>query len=266
MIQIELTGCTGAGKSTLARGIVQACREQGIDVVMGDEVVLGLARLNWLRGSLARTLCLDLICLPAWLATWGRHRAFHAFTIRTIWRLPIAWTVRLNLLRNVLKKMGTHEIVRRRSPRRQVALVDEGTLHAAHNLFVHVAVPPSPDDIATFARLAPLPDAAVYVKQQESVLIERTLARGHKRIEDRSSASVQLFVERAIETFEMLWQQAAISERLLVVDGRQEIVVPLIRACANGSLPAAASDPAPPTHRDAPATGPLGQAITGTEQ
>ena len=238
MMQIELTGCTGAGKSTLARDIVQACREQGIDVVMGDEVVLGLARLNWLRGRLVRTLCLDLICLPAWLATWGKHRAFHAFTIRTIRRLPIAWTVKLNLLRNVLKKVGTYEIVRRRSPGRHVALVDEGTLHAAHNLLVHLAIPPNPDDIANFARLAPLPDAAVYVQQPESVLIERTLARGHKRVEDRSPTSVRLFVNRAVETFEMLWQQPAISGRLRIVDGRKDDVLPLIRACANGSLPA----------------------------
>jgi len=232
MMQVELIGCTGAGKSTLALEIIRTCREQGIDVVMSDEFMLGQARLSWIKNRLARTLCLDLICLPAWLGTWRKHRAFHAFAIRATLRIPIAWPVKINLIRNVLKKIAVYEIIRRRGSGRQVVLVDEGTLHAAHNLFVHLAVPPNPDDIATFAGLVPLPDVAVYVTQPESTLIERTLARGHKRIPDRSHESVELFVKRAVETFEMLRQQAGVKDRLLVVDGRPDIALSLIRAAA----------------------------------
>ena len=234
MMQVELIGCTGAGKSTLALDIIRTCREQGFDVVRSDDFVLGQARLNWIKSSLLRTLCLDLVCLPAWLGSWRKHRAFHAFAIQAILRLPIAWAVKINLIRNVLKKIGVYEIIYQRGTGRQVVLVDEGTLHAAHNLFVHLAVPPNPDDIATFAALVPLPDAAVYVTQPESILIERTLARGHKRIPDRSHVNVELFVKRAVETFEMLRQETTIRDRLLIVDGHQDVILSLIRAAATG--------------------------------
>jgi len=65
-------------------------------------------------------------------------------------------------------------------------------------------------------------------------LIERTLARGHKRIPDRSHVNVELFVKRAVETFEMLRQETTIRDRLLIVDGHQDVILSLIRAAATG--------------------------------
>ncbi len=226
-MQIELMGCTGAGKSTLARGILQACREQGIDAWMGDDFVLKQVRLNWVKSHLARTIWVDVCSLLACLVSWRNNLEFYRFTIRIVWRLPVAvgWFEKLNIVRNVLKKIGIYEIIRRRSSDQQVVLVDEGTLLAAHNLFVHVSVEPNAGDLSTFVRLAPRPDVAVYVMQPESVLIERTLARGHKRIPDRSYARVERFVKRAVETFDKIVRQSLPEGRFLVLDAQQNIIV-----------------------------------------
>lgn len=219
---IELIGCTSAGKSTLARDILRACRERDIELLMGDDFVLKQVRLDWVKGSLARTLLMDLLLSFVCLVTWQNNLEFCAFAGQIILRLPIGRLEKLNMARNVLKKIGVYEIIRRRGSDQQVVLVDEGTLHAAHYLFVHVSVPPNASDVATFARLAPLPDVAIYVRQSEVVLIERTLKRGHKRIPDCSYAKVEIFIKRAVETFDKLVEQPMIERRLLVVDNQRQ--------------------------------------------
>jgi thymidylate kinase len=227
MMRIEFIGCTGAGKSTLISRILRICRAQGIDAWMGYDFVLRQVRLDWVESKLVRGLLVNLISLFVCLMAWQRHLAFYRFTIRVISRLPasVGWFERLYIGRDVLKNIGMYEIIRRRASAQQLVLLDEGTLHTAHYLFVQVAVEPNIGDISTFAGLVPLPDVVVYVTQSESILIERTLARGHKRIPDRSYTSVERFVKRARTIFEALRQQPALKDKLLVVDGQQNCIV-----------------------------------------
>ena len=62
-MQIELIGCTSAGKSTLAACIVASCRVRGIEVVKSDDFVLERVRLQWIRRRLARTVLMDVLSL-----------------------------------------------------------------------------------------------------------------------------------------------------------------------------------------------------------
>ncbi len=224
-MQIELVGCTSAGKSTLIRGILQACHEQGIDILPGDDFVLKQVRLNWIKGHLPRTLLVDLVALFTCLVTWRNNLEFCLFATQLLLQLPIARLEKLNLLRNVLKKIGIHEIICFRSTDQQVILVDEGVLQAAHNLFVHVSVDVKAEHLATFARLSPLPDVIVYLRQPESLLINRTMKRGHKRIPDRSYSNVVRFIKQAVATFDKLVQYPAVESKLLVVDSEQNVTI-----------------------------------------
>jgi thymidylate kinase len=226
MMRIEFIGCTGAGKSTLTSRILQACRAQGIDTWMGYDFVLRQARLDWIENRLVRGLLVNLIALFVCLVAWRSNLAFYRFTIRTISRLPasVGWFERLYIGRDVLKNVGMYEIIRRRASTQQLILLDEGTLHTAHYLFVHAGVEPNIGDVASFIRLVPLPDIAVYITQSQVVLIERTMARGHARIPDRSYASAERFIKRAVAIFDALGQQPALKGRLLIVDGQQNSV------------------------------------------
>lgn len=217
-MQIELMGCTSAGKSTLAGGILQACREEGNDLVMGYDFVLEQVHLNWMKGRLSRSLALDLISFFACLVSLRKNRHLYLFAIRLMRRPGIPRLEKLNLLRNVFKKVGVYETIRRRKPEHQIVLLDEGTLHAAHNLFVHVSAVMTDSELSDFVRFVPLPDVVVYVRQRESVLIQRTMKRGHKRIPDPSLSNVELFIKRAITTFDKLAQNDVIESKLLVVD------------------------------------------------
>ena len=222
---LELFGSTGAGKSTLASIVLDDCRDQGINILMGDDFVLAQSRLNWFQSIFVRTLCIDLLALMACLATWRNNFKIYAFMSQVIIRLPVAWFEKLNLARNVFKKIGIYEIMRRRGSDRQILLVDEGTLHAVHNLFVHLAIGMKAADLATFVRVVPLPDAAIYVTRNEAILIDRTLGRGHKRIPDHSYASTKLFVKRALDTFDRLARLLVFEKRMMTIDSERKIFV-----------------------------------------
>lgn len=223
-MQIELIGCTSAGKSTLARSVLQDCRQQGLDIFLGEDFVLKQFRLNWIKSRLLRKLLVNLAGLCACLVTWRKNLEFYLFATQILFQLPIPRLERLQLLRNVLKRIGMHEIVRFRSTDQQIILVDEGALQTAHNLFVHGSACVKTEILSTFVRLIPLPDVIVYLRQPEPLLIDRTMKRGHKRIPDRSYDYVVPFVKQAVTTFDELVQYPAVENRVMVVNGSQDAI------------------------------------------
>lgn len=227
-MQVELIGCTGAGKSTLLEAIIQACAAQGIPASSGEDILLQHFGLGWVRLPLARSVLLDVLALPYTLRSWKRNRAFLRFAWKVIKGLPRtvrAWD-RLNIARNVLKKVGLHEALRRTVPTGRVVIVDEGTVHSAHYLFVHAAADLSQQHITVFASLVPLPDALVLVRASKEELLARTLARGHKRIPAASPRLAQAFIGRAVELFGLLSAMPMIRERVFTVDGEGHLSTP----------------------------------------
>lgn len=218
MIRIELIGCTGAGKSTLVGQVRERLAAQGLASTTGYDLVLSGLRLGWLRGRLARGLAVNLLAIGAALLAWPRHRSLYRLVARVLRQMPASagWFERLYIGRDVLKNIGIDLIVRRASGA-AVVLLDEGPLHTAHYLFVNLAGAPDLALLAEFARLAPLPDLVVYLRQPAPVLIERTLARGHKRIPAGSRAAVELFIGRAVQVFDLLASAGPVAGRLLAV-------------------------------------------------
>lgn len=227
-MQIELIGCTNSGKSTLLNGILKFCHEHDIDATTGDEFVLKLTRLNWIKGYYLRTLLLDIISLFSVLFTSKVNLKFTVFVLKVIFNLPneISWYVKLNLLRNTIKKLGIYHFVRRFSSEGKIVLMDEGTVHSAHYLFVNLNSEPPTDDMSTFGRLAPLPDIVIYLKQDERLLIEKTMARGHKRIPENSFLMVEQFVRRAVKTFDFIANDSNVQPKVLTVDSEYNILDP----------------------------------------
>jgi hypothetical protein len=219
-MQIELFGCSSSGKSSLAPRLLRSARALGVKATLSEDFVLHQLRLDGLRPGWLRTLCVDLLAAAACLATWREHGAFLRLVAQTLRRLPagVSWPRRLNMARNVVKKTGVRALVRRRAGPGELVVLDEGTLQIAHYLFVQPCTDPDPERIDSFLARVPLPDVAVYVREVESTLVRRTVARGHKRVSDRSSASVARFVRRAVFTLERVADAPRVKERLLLLD------------------------------------------------
>ncbi|MBD2199679.1 MULTISPECIES: hypothetical protein [Calothrix] len=130
---------------------------------------------------------------------------------------------KIAIARNVLRNLGVYEIIQNLSSPQEIIFLDEGTLHIAHYLFVHVSVAPNHQDLATFAKLIPVPDVAIYLQQQEAILIERTLARGHKRIPNISYPQVERFIKFAVSTFEEIVKFSNVKNNVVIVDCDRKI-------------------------------------------
>lgn len=227
-MQIELIGCTSAGKSTFAARLLEASRAQQA-VVLGEDYILGQARLAGVKPRALRRVLVNLLAAYGLLGAGRSARAILAFAVRLLLPLPIAPGEKLSILRNVLKRVGIDAIVRRRCGDGQIVLLDEGLVQSAHYLFVHETVPVDEQRLQQFAELLPLPDAIIYLRPPEPVLVERTLRRGHRRVRHAAEGGASRFISRAVTVFDRLSGIPAIAHRLVIVDDTQP-VQPLLSA------------------------------------
>lgn len=216
---VELIGCTSAGKTTLARGMLRAGIESSIPTVLGDDLILESMRLRWINNDFLRRRAIESVSLPACAFSWGEHRDLCRLAFRTAAAAPGSWLYRASVARIALNKIGIRAILRRwSSPERIVLLDNEGVLQAAHNLFVHAGDAGPAQSVSSFVEAAPLPDVAIYLRESEDVLVERTLRRGHRRLPPHAAAHARTFVRKAVEIFDRIADHAALTDRLVVVD------------------------------------------------
>ena len=216
-MQLELVGCTGAGKSTLAARIVETARADGVEIVLADDVALQpLGMGNSSRGG-RRAAAIHFVAFAACLTHGWQYRGFIRSAHRVLRAARISRRQQWNQFRKVMKQLGRYELVRRRTQERRPVLVDEGTVHAAHNLFVHVDREATDAELQSFAECVPLPDVVVYLRSGEEQLIERTIRRGHPRIRDLTRPSVSLFVQQAIRAFDQVTSHKRVAARTVVI-------------------------------------------------
>ncbi len=216
-MQLELVGCTGAGKSTLAARITEVARAEGIDFTLGDECALAKIGLRHLKSRLLRAVCVHFVAFWSCLANGRRHVQFVRFAHRVLTSAKIPRRQQWNQLRKVLKQLGRYEVIRSLGDPTPV-LVDEGTIHTAHNLFVHLAGTFNDELVGQFALQVPLPDLVIYVRSREDTLVGRTLDRGHPRIPNPTPQSVARFVRRAVVAFDRISTHERIAPRTVVIE------------------------------------------------
>lgn len=219
-MQIELIGCTSAGKSVLTRSIMQVGDKLGLDMFTSYDFVLRQIRLDWIKNHTLRMFVLNIFTLLVCLLSWRKNLKFYGFVSGVILQLPtsVSFLEKIKIARIFARNLGIYEIANRNSYKHQFILADEGTLQIVHYLFVHVSLEPDIGDITEYLRLAPKPDLVIYVQKDEEVLIERTLARGHKRIPEGTLDEVRLFIKRAGVSFDH-------SVQLLTNDGLPLLIV-----------------------------------------
>jgi len=223
-MHIDLIGSTSAGKTTLAKKMMEAGRNSGVYVSLSDDFMLEQLHLGWVKNEFFRRRLVEIIAVMVWLTRLAKYKEFFRFVVREGRYSPGSWFYKTNCIRNVIRKIGIYEFISRRAGSQQVVLADnEGILQGVHNLFVHQNGQADLHKIARYVELVPLPDVVLYLQQEESILVARTIERGHGRVTENSRDKVVHFVRQAIAVFNELIKVPKVQERLLIVDNQLNI-------------------------------------------
>jgi len=223
-MQVELIGCTSAGKSTLTQHMIERARTQGIALSTSYDFVLAHYGLGWVKPHALRMALLNNLALWRCLQSAGRHWGLLRFVFGVLRTLPptVSRGERLKIGRITLRNLGIHEIIAQANEPDLIILADEGALQVVHYLFVHVQTPPALDQLSAYLQHAPRPDLVLYYRQPADLLIERTLRRGHKRIPERNQQKIERFIGHALQVFEAVVAEPTIRQRTVIVNGQDQ--------------------------------------------
>lgn len=214
---IEFVGCTGAGKTSLISE-VQSRLARTAQVTTSFDLVAAPFGLGRVSDRMIRNFIQEIAVLPIFISTLRRNKAIIDFTLRMLARQANFSILTINNLRGIERKIGVYEKIKRYTHNR-IILVDEGTVHLAHKVFVFTSAFYTSDEIARFARLIPVPDLIVYIRAPVETLVQRTLQRPDPPREIRKNRTLtENFISRACAMFEQITQVENIKSRLLIVD------------------------------------------------
>ncbi len=215
---VEFIGSSGAGKSTLAR-MLRADSAMAFPVLFATDLVVDRPGRRWITHPTAMNLLADVTVLPSFLGAYRKNRNFARYAADRLKRHAPSAFVRVNYMRNIVRRLGMHELAKRRGANASV-LADEGTVLTAYYLFVYNDAPFGQADLEHFLSLVPLPDRIVYVKAPTEVLVDRSMLRPDRRrelaMDDRQQ--VERWIIRAQAVFEGLAKAPLIRDRILTVD------------------------------------------------
>jgi len=214
---VEITGCSGSGKSTLLKEILRQCAERGLPVATAEDVALPRLPSAIRRHPTLQNLALDLRGVGETI-TLRRDRDFLAFAMSVIRRDTDRAVTALSACRGVLRKLGVHSVLAREANGWSAVLVDEGTIHSAHYVLVHVNHPPRREDVEAFCRLVPMPDLVVHVVAPLETVLARTFARSDPPLRRRSKEEMERFIRHAYTMFDLLMSQDTLSRKTLRVE------------------------------------------------
>jgi broad-specificity NMP kinase len=215
---LEFTGATGAGKTLLAAQVRRRLQQRGIRVVNARDLLLGRPMPNVFGREGVQNVFIELALSAVIIPALARYREFLAFS----WRAARSYTdsryLALKALRGVWRQIGFYELAGQAKPP-TIVLSDEGTVHAAHYLFVQLSSIVSGDYLESFVRLVPMPDLVVCVETPQDTLLVRIRERSDPPRRTLNRLDSELLVETAASVFARLKRIPRLTYRLLVVDG-----------------------------------------------
>jgi thymidylate kinase len=214
---IEFIGCTGVGKTTLISE-VQNRLAKTTPVTTSFELIATPLGLNHVSSRMFRNFIQEIVVLPIFIRRLHRNKSIIAYAVRMLERHADLSIFTINNLRGIERKIGVYEKIRGYNNNR-VILVDEGTIHLAHKIFVFNNAGYTSDEIIQFAHLIPMPDLIVYIRAPVENLIQRTLERSDPPREIRKNRQLtEEYIKRAVAMFEHIILAENIKKRLLVVE------------------------------------------------
>lgn len=214
---VEFIGSTGSGKTTLISNVHRRLAETGRVTTSADLATSILGFKNVTNLTL-QNLEQELLSLPFFVGTLYKYKEYLRHSIKLFWRNSGFSMQTIHNLRSLERKIGMYEITKIHG-KDQFILVDEGPILALH-MFVSAKNTCTPEEVARFIDLLPLPDLVIYIRSSVETLISRTVQRADppREVDLENPSQMDAYFKNAVALFDQLAQAENIRDRLLVVE------------------------------------------------
>ena len=201
----EFTGLPGSGKTTLISEIKQLAQQQDKSILFAKDEILKGARVGFFKhNQLFAGIALDTILLFVFVANYTRYKHIFRLARRYVNTSGQALFCRLNLIRNIIKKLSIYHYCQHRFCDQNL-LIDEGLYHMAFNIFVDSSARVVPDrEIEHFLELIPWPNVLIIVEAPEDIIMKRLRQRGHRRIDFEDQHKYENFANDCRRVFRLI--------------------------------------------------------------
>jgi len=211
---IEITGCTCTGKTKFSAQLREALGRAQVEATSSVELAMRSMGFKWVSNPTMQNIISDILALGSFIFCIKKYAPFYRFACAILFRHPDSYLGALNRLRSLNRKIGIHEfLLSRRS--KGVIIVDEGTVHSAHNIFAYAGFPIRNEDIRKFAQLVPLPDIVVCLDAAPDVILSRSGSRRELPTRFEPAANMPRYIARALQVFQGICGEERIKNRLI---------------------------------------------------
>lgn len=216
---VEFTGGSGVGKSTLCRAVYVELIESNMPVSFPIEFFLGRHLSKLIRSERLEQILLDIFLCPWSIIVLRKYKKILFFSNRCLQERGNSLLSRVLILRSVFRKVSLASFFQRSRFQNQIVLLDEGSLHIAHLIFINGNNAAAPMDIPMFLSLVPKPQMAIHVRASLKLVLGRTLNRDDPPVRNARPESLEAFVRRALNMFEQLFVHGPIVDTMVDING-----------------------------------------------
>ena len=214
---VEFTGCSGAGKTVVIKCAYDILKKTVHPVFTPLDIMLGKSMAGGIHSERSQNAILDLVALPYFVFKIHEFFPFFLFCLKIIKANADSLIKTMLLTRSVIRKLGLYKFLSQRKFEKKIILVDEGTFHIAHIIFINGRGLFTDTAIHKFEQIVLRPDLIVFVQAPLQSIIERTEQRANKPIRSVDSQQLKRFVMRAHHLFERLIKNNRYKNEVLVI-------------------------------------------------
>lgn len=206
---IEFTGCTGAGKSTAIGELIRRNKIRGgVRFLHAYDAVLisfGIRISNYRL----RSVIVEVVVLPLMFVEIIRQRTLIWLVLKYIGCNRFGFFMRLNVFRNFVKSLGVKSFLSNTDRHDRCAILDEGTFHVIHNIFVNHVERPDIAKAKSLVGAMAKGELLVVILSSASDIADRQVNRGDPPVKGLLHQQWLTFAENANSLYVSILKDSA---------------------------------------------------------
>ena len=197
-----MTGTTCSGKTTILKKLLKETELERYKIALSEDVIIDeyFPYIGSKSNRFLKIFLVDLILLTEVF----NHKIIHLSYLfsKFIFRSKQGFFIKLNLLRNVVKRLCLHKKLNKIKDNLNydIIFIDEGTMHIAHNIFINFNMMPSEEELNEFSLIIPKYDKIFLIETPKEKILSNIKQRKYGRISNKTE-NMELLIENSVKMY-----------------------------------------------------------------